>query len=138
MIISNNNNINFGIKYRKIPQEQLEKLLNSGRSYEEIGKIYNMPKHNIFRLAKCYDIKTRSQILKEKKYEKIIELYCQGVPLKNISYHVNAKLDYVKKVLKEFIDKHTPKPRESYSDPIVSSIIEKLKINKKSIEDSLL
>lgn len=133
-----NNNISFGMKYPKIPKESLEAMLNAGRSYSEIASAYNIPKQSVFRLAKCYDIKMRSQIVKEKKQEKILELYCQGVPVNEIGKYVQASLKHVKIVVNDFIAKHTPQPRESYSDPLVREIIKKLKINPKNIEDSLI
>ncbi len=139
MQIGINNNTYFGINYNKrISKKDLERLLYDGRTYQEISEIYNISINSIQRLIKGYKLKSSKEILKETRNSAIIYMFNSGIPFDLIEQKLKITEQYINMVIKDFIKKNKTNPRESYSDPLVASIIKKLHINKKSIEDSLI
>jgi len=46
------------VMYKNIPVKDFKELIERGYSYKEIGDIYNIPRHAVYRMAKHYNIKS--------------------------------------------------------------------------------
>ncbi len=101
-----NDTFELSFKGREISKEELQKLVNEGKTYAEIGAMYNISKDSVKGYASKYGIKSLQQIQREKSaiitkndIEKLINI---GKSKNEICEILNISINQYKALIKKF------------------------------------